>query len=393
MFHPYGHGQGRLDSDTLYRFGLYHDTAERLIAHENMLFPLNAGMVNAAEALKLSSDLHNMRFTIDGVRENKHPILDADETIFSPRELVQIRRDPFYVEYPEFKAAFIVPIDSTGDTGADFLGFERRDWHQRANWIHDEAKDYPYVGVSKKQATLPVHTLGTAFKVNIQEIRKAAFARKSPLSADGPSLVEEKTQGCVKAIRMMEESIIAKGDSLLGIEGFYNNAAWPSYTIPGNGTGNSDRFTKKSAKQNLDDLTGMFSAIANKELYIPNTLLAEKAFATHIRTQIYDGTGGNFPGQTTVWEFFKNKVMADYGNIDLIGYNRVLDGASGATKSPIMMYKKDPKNVQQAIPQPIEIIGPFPISSTEIEVKLRGRHGGVHFRNPLCGVRAEVSRT
>lgn len=382
LIRPY---QPRIDSRALERAQITHDEAERLIHHENCGHFVQMCRLDGTEALNMASDIMRSRHALGAVRA------DQDEGVFSERTLTQIKQRPFEVKYPQFLADWLVPVDTEGDTGAEHIGYDLYDYAQEAAILNSESDDYPLSEITKKQGVLPVVTLGTSYEVNIQEIRRAALAARSPLQSSGASIVERKTASCLKAMKSVVESIVAKGDVTTGLKGFYNDTNWPTVAFAANSSASNTNWALKEAKHIIADVQMLINAILNEEVFVPNVLAMPRRLASILRSTPY--TGGDYPANKTVWDFIKNSCYADY-DIELVGYNRLNNGADGsfANQDIVLCYDKDPVNMVQVITQPVEIIGPYVVDGTKTRVKFRERHGGVHFRYPSAGRKAAVSR-
>ncbi len=338
------------------------------------------------QALKLIADqglISHLQGAVNGIK------LDANETYFTARELVNIKQKAYDVLYPELKGDYIVPVDSEGDTGADTLGYDQFDKHGEAGILNDEGEDYRQVEISKTQTVHPVRTLGAYIEWTLQDIRRYSLSQRSQLASSNASLTEKKTRSAIKAVKLKEENIIAQGDEVTGLIGFYNNSEIPAVTLAADGTGSSDAWEDKTPKQIIRDLNQLVNKVITQSngIFVPNTIVMPVALYTLIASTPYEGSNGT--AIETILSFFLKKSHPDKA-LEVIPYDRVNWGAT-ANHNAIICYYRHPDVLAQMIPQPLEVFGPQQ-KATTFKVFFRERYGGVHLRYPIGCAKAEIDQ-
>ena len=317
--------------------------------------------------------------------------LDANETLWSARELTQIKKFAYEVQYPEFLADELVPVDSEGNTGSNELGYDMLDVTGEAAVVNDKPEDYPDIEISKEQVTAPVKTLGAKIEWNIQQVRSATLATMSGVSSNY-SFTQRKTDAAMKAIRQKEERIVFTGDAKHGLIGFFNNTNIPTVAASAGaaGEGKMTDWATKTPFEIIKDLNNIMTAIVtnSKGTFRGNTLCLTHDSYEIISSTPFAGTGGT-PAETLL-SFFTKKSQAIIPNFKIYSAPRLQWAASGTAKRKLVAYKRDPMVVSQQIPQPLEIFGPEPLGGgTSFRTFLRERHGGIHLRYPVACAQME----
>ena len=323
-----------------------------------------------------------------GVRDMfERRILNADETLFTARETQQIKRIAYETLYPEMMADKLVPVDTEGDTGSDSLGWDTFDFHGKAQiGVDDKANDFPEADISKEQKHGPVRTIGSSTSWSLQDIRRATLAASRSGISSNYSFTKFKTEAAVQIIKLAEEDIIAQGDAKTGLVGFFNNALIPAVTLKGNTT--AWGASGSTPTDVLADLNLMVNqVIINSKARIqPNTILMDLNPYTYISSTPF--TGNNGTATETILSFFLTKAQADKTDLKIIPYARIAGGVKSGEGTIVLSYKREPRVLQQQIPQPLEVFGPFAEKNGLVfKVIMRERHGGVHLRYPVGAAR------
>ena len=324
------------------------------------------------------------RFMNVQVGANHPQYLDANETVFFGRELESFAKRAYNIIYPAYLNTFFVPVNSDGDTGADAHTYESYDSTGEANIIEDEASDYQRSEIKKDETTAPYRTIGQYCQWNLQELRRWTFAARSGLTSGGKSISQRKVEAVTLSIAQKQERIVAEGDSKFGLKGFFGSTDIPSYSFAADSTTNKNDWEGKDALKIAADVFGLISQVHEDSLgaHAVNTVIMGLKDLRILATTRVPNTN------VTLISYLK-KALSEAGQpVDFYGYTRINQGISDTANTRVLAYEKDPRNIQQMISQPLEILSPQQVG-TAFKVFARKRHGGCEFRYAKSAARAE----
>jgi hypothetical protein len=211
------------------------------------------------------------RITLDGLKRSGFRC-DAGETAIFLRELEQVFREQYDIEYAELKAKQMVPVRYDLDPGAETFTYTQFDRTGQASRIKDFSRDFPRVNVYGSQFLNPVVSYGASFAYSIDELRAGTKA--------GRSIEAMRAFACRKAIDEMIDYVISQGDpdadngsqsgiapilGLLKLTGTQTGTASPlgasSSTTWWNPTAGGS--LNKTQDQIIADITNMISTVPN----------------------------------------------------------------------------------------------------------------------------------
>ena len=303
-------------------------------------------------------------------------IMDTDTGIFFGRTLEVFKNYVYNRLYPEFRGPYLVPVSTEVDTGADAITAESYDMVGLAPEINNEADDYGMVEITKQEQTLHVATFGAYAQYSLQELRRSMLAARGNLhGGSSRSLAERKSAAAVKSIQLTNENILAEGHKGK-LEGFYNHSQLTKRTTAGGNTLRDWSANGTTTDQIIEDFTNIVTDFATntKDVHQPNTVLCTIKTMNILLSRRIQNTS------KTLLHYLQNEAYPHL-KLDFVSYARLNDGA-GDGVSRLMIYEKDPLNMTQEMPQPIEIFAPQQIG-TGFKVFVRQRYAGVALWRPL----------
>lgn len=142
--------------------------------------------------------------------------LDAVETTTFARELEHVLTRTFDMEYPGLMSRKLIPISTEAGPWAETVTYQRWDYAGEAKIISDFADDLPLVGVSGREFSSPVVTLGTGFKYNMKELRRSTRLKR-PLD-------QMRGRAAREIAERAADRIAALGDTPTNTPGLLKNA-------------------------------------------------------------------------------------------------------------------------------------------------------------------------
>ena len=302
--------------------------------------------------------------------------INADESLVSARELVQIEKTLYKTQFPMFMADKLAPVGTSHHTGVQSVGYNILEPTGMAEVVDDESKDPQETEIFKKEFTQPVVTLMTHVRWNIQDVRQATLAQMSSLSANY-SFTEEKTRAALFSMKRKEEDIFVQGDSKHNVVGFCNNTNITKLAT------SSKQWSTMTAEELVAEINKLLNGIsaASKSVFYANTVLLPVDQFDIIASKPFSGTNGT--ALETVLSFIR-RTRQEAGNpVEFVRYP-YLDLLEDSTNQRVIAYYKDPMVLTTEIPQPYETFGPVSNDGgLSFKVKIRERHGGIKLRYPV----------
>lgn len=294
---------------------------------------------------------------------------DAD-TIFFARELEQVKAKAYEKRYQELEGRNIVPPVFDYDPAVETITYESYESIGVAALIENYATDFRRVDTKSKQESHKVKSFGDSVGWTFQDIRRARMAGK-PLEA-------RKVNAARRAILLVDDKVIAFGDTALNFTGVLNHPNVPIISaIDIDPTGAVvTAWALKTGAQLLADLMLGQSTVHTQSSGVeqPDTLvLPPSCYALAAMLTI---------GQTdtTILEhFLKNQKFIR----NVISWFPLETAGAGGTKRALF-YKRDPDYLEHPIPQDFETPVPPQWKGGELETLFHARFGGVIIRFPLA---------
>ncbi len=291
--------------------------------------------------------------------------LDASESIFTENQLKELDTRLFERKFPEIRFRDFLPIKHVANHVAKYT-YKMYTMYGVAKWISDYANDMPRVGVKAEEFDRNIKGFGDSFGWSMQEMRAAA-ATKEPLD-------EMEAMAARRAVEEFFDSVSRTGDSSLGLLGLLNQTNTTAYVVP-NGVSGSALWKNKTPDEVVADLHGIVNNIvkSTKEIEKPDTLLLPTEQYTDIATRkmsIYDAT-------PILDHFLKSSPY-----IKNVASWHHLAGAGSGNTDRMVVYKRDPMNLEMIIGQEFETLPPQ-LKGMGILINCHARTGGVIVRYPL----------
>lgn len=296
--------------------------------------------------------------------------LDANEGIFFERELEAIKARSYDVQYPELLARRLFPIDSSADTGAEYITYYTWDHVGMAKLIHTYAEDLPDVALTAKKTRREVYGEGVSFSYSLQDVRAARYSNKP--------LEQRLANAARRQMLSLENKLAWHGNSASGIEGtdippFINNANTIAVTIA-DGAGGTTDWGSKTPDEIIADLTQMTSSIrdVSNGVESPRRLLLPEdqytLIATTPRSSTSDTTILNFILGSNPWI---NEIVPCYELKDAAPVSASYDSEDCA-----ILYDPSPDKLTLEIPQDVEFL-PVQEQGLKYKTPVHARTAGV----------------
>lgn len=309
------------------------------------------------------------------------PRLDAGESIFFARELEHVKSRAYDVVYPELKGASgrLIPISFEADPADETITYETFDQVGMAKIISNYADDLPAADAKGKQTTSQIRGIGSSYRYNLQEIRKA--------SKTGKPLQQRKANAARRAVDQVIDNIAWNGDEDYNLIGLLNNPNITAGTVQVGGTTGKSKWVaalpadEKNPDEILQDLNDIVTDMIDltNGVEVPDTILLPIAqYAKIQKTRLAAGT------DTTILQFF----LANNPTITAVEWVQQLKDVAplpsgGAGPADVMVcYKRNPDKLTLEIPQAFEQL-PVQERNLAFVVNVHARCGGVIIPYPL----------
>lgn len=294
--------------------------------------------------------------------------LDANESLFFARQLEYVRAKIYDTKRPAMSALQVFPIDRSIPEGAEYVTYRMFDGTTSAKIISAYADDLPTVGLSGKEFTSRIKTLGNAYMWSTAEIRAAAMTG-APIKSDKATLAKVGHDVQVNKIAWF-------GDADANLPGFLSNPNIPVFTVPANGTGASKLWANKTADQKIADMTGIVNSVKTQSLGVhrANELWLPMAMFTDVSTT----PRGTFGGESILTVFKLNnpdvtvREVLELGNV-----------ATYAGQNVMVAIENSEQNLQLILPMAFKEQPPQPYNLAW-KVPCESRVGGVVVEYPFA---------
>lgn len=285
--------------------------------------------------------------------------LDANETAVFARQLEDIDAQLYRVVYPQLKGTALVPVKTDIDPGAEEYTYRVMDYAGQSKPIANYADDLPRVDVQGKEVTTKLFSHGAAYGYSLQDLRRSRMT--------GLGLDSERAMACREVIARKNDTIIATGDSTVGLTGFLNNAN-VSLVSPATGT-----WSSATAEQIADDLFKIERAIIadSKGVEMPDTVVLPPSLFALASTKRLSNT------TTTAMEFFLAKALG----VRNVEHWYPLETAGSGGVARIVMYTRDPSKLSALLPLEFNQLPPE-ARNLAFVINCDSRAGGVAVRYP-----------
>ncbi len=343
---------------------------------------------DSAEATALyNSGLMDMVMASPGTRFDSA----EDASVFFARELDHIKKESYDVEYPEFTALNLFPINSDVDEGAETITYYTYDKTGLAKIIDNYSTDLPRTDVKGKPSYAMVKSIGDSYGYSVQEMRASRLA--------GKSLDNRKAESARYAIDNKINQIAWKGDEASGLMGVLSEGQdVPLYAITAGAQSGATSWLEKTADEILLDINGMQKQVAKvtKNVERPDTLCVPTDVYMDISTRRVADTA------TTVKAlllenapYLKNIISTaelDSGSTETNPWASEIDGEGLGVA---FLFKNDPRKLTLENPMPF-MQHQLQTKNLETTIPCEARTAGVIIYYPLScliavGVTGDIS--
>lgn len=296
----------------------------------------------------------------DGLRK------DAGDTIFVAKELEAVKAKTYDQKFANLNALKLFDMSSEVDPGADTISYQSLGAVGMAKTIANYATDFARVDVMAEEHIAKVIAGGAAYGYSIQDLRRAAMARK-PLS----------NRKAIAARRKIDEyinNIAFHGDAKHGVVGLLDNPNIGNYTVAADGAGSSTKFKDKTAVQILRDMNGIIHSVSKQtnDVENPNTLVLPPDQYNYISSTPYSDVVAD-----SILSVFKRNNP----DVTVLKANE-LAGAGVGGADMMLAYVKDADHQTLEIPLPFTQ-HTIQQKGLEFEVPCECRTAGVLIYYPL----------
>lgn len=176
-------------------------------SNSNWLMPAVMRKLTAADASRIfagPNPREMARATLDAMASRFGVRADAGETGIFLRELENVFKEPYDIEYAELKGKQMVPVRYDLDPGAETFTYTTFDRRGQAIRVKDFSGDFPRVNVFGSQFLNPVVSYGISYAYSIDELRAALKA--------GRSIEQMRAFAARKAIDEIIDQVLSNGD-------------------------------------------------------------------------------------------------------------------------------------------------------------------------------------
>lgn len=301
--------------------------------------------------------------------------LDASENAFLARSLEYVKARTYDIKFPALRAREFVPVNNEVDNAAQTVTYRQYSQVGMAKLIASYADDLPRSDVKATEFSIQIKSAGDSYGYNLQEIRAAARA--------GVDLDGKKAAAARRAMEVLFDRIIAKGDAATGMLGLLNQPNALTFTVP-NGGGGQATWASKTPAEILKDMIDICEYVPTqtKEVEQVDVLLLPRAQFVKVATTRFSDSS-----DLTILEVFKRNYANGEDGRSRITVERwdTLDGAGSGGADRMMAYKRDPEHLEAIIPQEFEQL-PVEARNLEFVVNCHARIGGVLAYYPMSMV-------
>jgi hypothetical protein len=279
--------------------------------------------------------------------------LDANESVFFAKQLEYIRPKIYEIKRPGLSALALFPIDESIPDWAETVTYRQYDATGIAKIIASYADDLPMVGVSGKEYTSRIHSLGDAYGWSAAELR-AASRSGVPINARKATMAKKGHDIAVNRIAWF-------GDANAGLPGFLSNVNIPVFTVPADGTGASKLWSTKTPDQIIRDMNGVVNAVKTQskgvhsatELWLPLdefTYISSTARGTYNSDSILKVFQTNNP-DVTVRTVLELADVPSYSNLNvMVAIENSIENLQLILPMPFREYPPQPQNLSWKVP-------------------------------------------
>lgn len=300
--------------------------------------------------------------------------IDAGESGYLSRELLQKLRGVKEVKYAELKGRQLVPVSNEVNAGAEQYSYEIFDRTGAAKLGSSYEGRAPRADIKVAEVLGKVDVIRMAFGWNVQDLRAAAFS--------GRSLPTSRGMACRAAMEFGVDENIANGILNTPLKGLINNASVPVYTSDGNSgsntlTGMTGDWATATAAEIVEDINLLIGAVRVATLEIH---MQEKQVDIALPTAAFNAIASKAYSDLLPETVLAVVLKMNPWVRSITSWAR-LTGAGVSSRDRAIFYTKDPMNLEAQIPLEIMQHPPEPVA-LEFLVEMESRVAGVSVYYP-----------
>lgn len=307
----------------------------------------------------------------------KHLDFRSDaESMWFARQLEQELAREYDKEFPAFRMANgdYLPFDNEVDTGAETYVYYTYEPIGIAKILNTYAdKDIPMVRIAGKANTGNTVAQAIGMEWDIQQIRRAAFAKKD--------ITTRHKNACKLGHVQVWENLCWVGSAAHGIFGLLTHPNITHTFAPLNAGATSTLWANKTFEEVIKDFATLIntpSNLTNKIEVVDTVILPSNAWADLNARSVSASNGSNISIAGWLQATYKNVTFLDDPFLQAENHA----DTEFAGKAIAVAYKKDPDKVSIVMPQDFEILEPEK-RDLMIRSMTHSRHGGVLLTAPL----------
>jgi hypothetical protein len=250
-----------------------------------------------------------------------------------------IKAQTYDIEYPEFNATRLFPVESSVDPGIETITYYSYDKTGMAQIIADYSDDLPRADVLGKPYTAKIRGLGASYAYSVQDMRASRYA--------GKSLDVRRGEAARRAIDALINRIAWCGDETHGLRGVLSSENQiPIWTPPTNAGQTSTKFKDKSPDEVLATFSGALRYMSDttKGVERPDTIVLDEGNYIYLAT-----TPRSSESDTTLLKWLSD-------NLPNITFDRASELGASTEYNPfgdqavMVIYRNDPRKLTIEIP-------------------------------------------
>jgi hypothetical protein len=294
-----------------------------------------------------------------------------DGSVFFAREIDYIKTQTYDVEYPEFNATRLFPVESSVPLGVKTITYYSYDRTGFAKIISDYSDDLPRADVTGKPSTASIRDLGASYGYSIDDLEASRYT--------GKSLDVRKGEAARRAIDELINHIAWRGDETHGLLGVLSSVNQvPIWTPPTNADGNSTKFKDKTPDEIPATFSGVLQYMSDTTNGVerPDTIALDESNYIYLAT-----TPRSTQSDTTILKWLSD-------NLPGITFERASELGANTPYNPfgslsvMVVYKKDPRKITIEIPLMFEQL-PIQPKNLAFEISCRAKTAGAIIYYPL----------
>jgi hypothetical protein len=295
--------------------------------------------------------------------------MDVAETLVFARQLETISNRVFNIQYPDLKAARLVPRNTEAGPADEYLTFRVWDHYTMAKIVGNYSTDIPLVNASAREVTTKFFTVANGYTYSVDDLRAAQRA--------GVQLQSRFAEAARRGIELAREEVASVGSPEIGTFGLANQ---PNATIATLPNGNWAAATAEEIREDLNYLMDTM-ILGSNEILSPNTILLPTSLYRIAQRKLIS-IGGVVGGMTALQMF-----AGQNAGITVESWNKLeTAGADGGPR--IVVYQRDPSVLEFIDAIPLETM-PTEYRAMQWTTVLRSRMGGVVLYQPAGLVYAD----